>query len=540
MAPNSQTPKVAERPHPLTGVAKSWIVIVGLIVFVGRDLANNGLKSFREFGPFAWGLGAIVLFVVGITLVRGIIEWRTTTFIADDEEFRIERNFISKQSSRISYAKIQSIDIHRALAARMLGLASISIDVGGAGGQKLEYLSRARAEALRDQLLHRMRTLGVSPQVPEPQAPQFPPDDQPDWEQQGGPAEQFAEPVAPRRAQVEPPDFLPPAPETPPARALPPPSVAGPAQQPDLVVHMRSATLLLGLVVSGFLPWLIAAVGILFVGIFLRPGMSIAAFGGILFGIGSYLWSQVTGNWNFRLVRTSSGIHITRGMFTTTSRSLKADRIQAVSIHQDFIQRLTGLHRVRVTVLGFGTGEDAATQADTVLPFGTWQDVQAVLGAFWPGINLEGIPLNSQPARARWLTPLGFRRHLWGSDGQTLVSRHGLLAHTISLVPHRRMQSIHLQQGPVQRLLRLARVGIHTTDGPVRLDIYHLDTIVARELLTAQIDRARIAREQPGQPGYLVGAASPPANSPASPPGTDQSNLTADGAPPPEVDAPPS
>src|SRR5699024_5966474 len=87
-------------------------------------------------------------------------------------------------------------------------------------------------------------------------------------------------------------------------------------------------------------------------------GFSIAAVFGVVFGVGGYLWSQIVSNWNFTLTQVPDGLHIRRGLFTKVSKSLKADRIQAVSVHQDYLQRLTGLYRVRVTVLGFsGVGE---------------------------------------------------------------------------------------------------------------------------------------------------------------------------------------
>lgn len=60
------------------------------------------------------------------------------------------------------------------------------------------------------------------------------------------------------------------------------------------------------------------------------------------------------------------------------------------------------------------------------------------------------------------------------------------------------MQSIGITQGPLQRLLALATVSLHTTDGPVRVAAYHLDPQVARSLFDEQLDRARIARESPG------------------------------------------
>ncbi|MDO5735861.1 MAG: PH domain-containing protein [Propionibacteriaceae bacterium] len=446
--------KEVERPHPLTGIARSWIALFGLVVVFGRDVAERGFASIAEMGPFSWIVGGLVLAVVIFNLVWGIIEWRTTTFIADDEEFRIERDFLSRDSARISYAKIQSVDIERSLPARLLGLSSVTIDVGGAGGKRLEFLAKERAEVLRDHLLVRMRQLASSAPLPS--------DD-------GSPS------------------------ETPPE-----------AQAAHRVVSVAPFTLVKGVLVSSLLPWLLGAVALIGVSTWLDGGFSFALLGAAVFGLGGYLWSQIAGNWNFHLDRVTDGLHMTRGLLTTTSQSLKADRIQAVSIHQDYLQRLTGLYRVRVTVLGFHGGESSGQTSGMVLPYGTRDDVTRVLAAFWPGINLDAIPLHGQPARARWLTPLGFHRHLWGADDQTVIAHHGWLEHTISLVPHRRMQSIGISQGPLQRKLGVASVNLHTTDGPVSLSLYHLDSSDARRFLDDQRSRALIARNDPSEPGYLA------------------------------------
>ena len=110
-----------------------------------------------------------------------------------------------------------------------------------------------------------------------------------------------------------------------------------------------------------------------------------------------------------------------------------------------------------------------------MLPFGKWPDVMTVLHAIWPEMDLNLIQPTPQPDRARWLTPFSHSQHTWGVGEDVLVAHHGLIEHAMSIVPHRRMQSLSLHQGPVQRRLRLATIAVHTTDGPVSLRLYHLD-----------------------------------------------------------------
>ena len=56
------------------------------------------------------------------------------------------------------------------------------------------------------------------------------------------------------------------------------------------------------------------------------------------------------------------------------------------------------------------------------------------------------------------------------------------------------MQSASVEQGPLQRRLRLARISVHTTDGPVSLRLFHLDADRARSVFEEQLARARRAR----------------------------------------------
>ncbi|MFV0428753.1 MAG: PH domain-containing protein [Arachnia sp.] len=430
-----------ENPHPLTGVAKSWVALVSIIIVFGRDVLERGTQAFTELGPGLNFLLAAAGLIVIANLILGVISWRTTRFVADAHEFRIERNFWSRASTRIAYSKIQSVDVSRSLPARMLGLSSVQIDVGGAGGAKLEYLSRERAEALREQLQLRVGSLADVP----------------------------AE-----------------------ANAATPGATAGPVPEAVRAVHVRPATLLLGTLTSWPITWGLTLALILWLASLGLPGGRVGTLG-ILLGLGGYLLSQLTGNWNFAITRGQGQLRISRGLFDTTNRSLNPARVQAVSISQDLLHRIAGLYRIRITLLGFD--EDSGTQTSGLaLPYGRWDAVLEVIAAIWPDVDLTQVELHGQPRRARWLTPLSFARHQWGRSAQVSVAFHGWLNLTISVVPHERMQSIEVSQGPLQRRLGLAKVSLHTTDGPVSLQLYHLDEALARSLLVSQIEIAATAR----------------------------------------------
>jgi putative membrane protein len=72
--------------------------------------------------------------------------------------------------------------------------------------------------------------------------------------------------------------------------------------------------------------------------------------------------------------------------------------------------------------------------------------------------------------------------------------RQGLFARDLVVVPHEKTQSLSISQGPLQRLLSLATVEVHSTHGSIRPIAHHLDLGDAVALLEAQSARAREAR----------------------------------------------
>ncbi|HMR13437.1 MAG TPA: PH domain-containing protein [Arachnia sp.] len=449
------TAKVVERPSPLTGLARAAIALGAGAFFVGRELIEgNGLG-----GSMLW-IGLALLGVALIAGVSGVLTWRTTTFVADDDEFRIEKRLISRTSTRVDYTKVQSVDLAQPVAARLLGLAKVHIDVGGAGGQDLVYLSLARAESLREHLTAKARAHRLAP------APSGTPVAEGDGEDAGRPPL----PGAPIPAGI-------------------------PSDGPEeLIAAVTPRNLMLGAFFSTETIWALAGAAALF-GIWFFTDTTWTAFAALVGTVG-WVWRRTGANWGFRMTRQSGVLRIRRGAASTLAQSLRPERIQGVEISQDILHRVTGLYRMSVTVLGYGNpleDEDSATNA-VLLPYGTWDDVLNVLGAIWPGLDLSEIVPHGQPPQARWLTPISFHTHTWGIGEEVVVAQHGLLTQKRAIVPHRRMQSASLRQGPLERRLGLATIAIHTTDGPVNLELSYLDAAVARRVLEEQVARARAAR----------------------------------------------
>ena len=81
---------------------------------------------------------------------------------------------------------------------------------------------------------------------------------------------------------------------------------------------------------------------------------------------------------------------------------------------------------------------------------------------------------------------------------ELLICRGGWLGRSVQLVPHARVQSLTLEQGPLERRLGLANVLVHSSVGAVTPAIRHLDVQVATALIDQEAQRSRIARAAEG------------------------------------------
>jgi membrane protein YdbS with pleckstrin-like domain len=76
----------------------------------------------------------------------------------------------------------------------------------------------------------------------------------------------------------------------------------------------------------------------------------------------------------------------------------------------------------------------------------------------------------------RWFS---VRRNGFAEIPGVVLLRKGAVWRELTLVPEARAQSIGISQGPLYRALRLARIHVHTVNGPVRAELGALDKDVA-------------------------------------------------------------
>ena len=441
-----------ERMHPLSPLVRVWFFVVAVGYFVISSLMqgdvpwNDLLPYLQEVAAQTpWLLGIVGLFVLSIA--AGYWGWWTTKLVMDDHELRVENTGAFQESKRIAYSRIQSVDVNQPLAARLLGLAELSVEVGSEPPTKFAFLTRKRAGEIRDYLMARAHRQQVTTQETQRSASA--------WDDTG--------------------------------------------QGDQVLIRLHPGEIILGAVLSSQLPFLILAC-LIPLGISIWLQQPILALGAgvlpLVLAVGGFLSKQLFGQFNFTLAVTPAGLRITRGLTTLRSQTIPAHRVQSVRISQPLFWRPLKRARLTLTVLGMPTGEDAQDANTIYLPIGNPRQIQVALAALWPDLRLQDLRFQRTPRRARWLSPLSWPWLGDAADEKVLAVRDGWFERHQTIIPHARLQSMQIHQGPFERRLGLATVRAMTASALDRVHIKHLEAPQARWLAFGEMDAARASRRR--------------------------------------------
>jgi putative membrane protein len=395
-----------------------------------------------------------VLGVIVLLVALFYVSWRFHTFRITGDDVEVRSGVLFRTHRRAPLDRVQGVNLTRPMFARLVGMAKL--EVVGAGldsNVKLEYLSTANAEAVRADILRLASGSRVAAAA------------------RAG----SATPGASRRSA---------------AASVVSAGLTGlisgaeePVSEPESVVHIPLGRLVASRLLSTSTLWLIAIVIAIVVGSIAGTPWVLFTLIPALIGFGAYWVRTITRSLRYSIAPTSSGVRITFGLFTTITEILPPGRVHAVEISQSILWRPAGWWEITVNRLsGRGLADGTNDQFTTVLPVGTRADVERVLRLLlpglpeseWPLVFEHGIlgpkpedPYTNTPRRARLLRPLSWKRNGFLLLPDALLMRRGVIWRKLAIFPLARLQSIGLEQGPVDRALSVASIRAHTITGRV-------------------------------------------------------------------------
>lgn len=524
-------PPVWRKVHPLTPLAQVWGALVVLVAVIFSQLdsirdVSQAMSAIRAEGEVLLALLFSLLGIVVLLLLLVLfayLSWRFTAYAVTDEAVLFRRGIIFKNERHMRLNRIQAVDVIAPLVPRLLGLAKLRVDSAGASGSQIDimYLQASQAQALRTEILTKASG----------QKTTFNPETQ-----TTSPLPNGTKITGIGEAGI--------------VGALP--SASGEAAETKL--YEVSTAMLVGSILRSVSTWftvlliplllvlgLIPAIAIYLSGdadsfvaaLLIAPQAILGVIGGVIATVASVI-RKVNEGWNFTAAASADGIRLRHGLTTHDSQTIPPGRVHAVVLKQPLLWRGKDWWRVELTMAGYqgnseGNGNNKGkTSSHVMLPVGTRaQALQALwmmehdLGSVTDlngieigtaGTNLlEVMMYGSGPApgiftaspKAHWFDWITWNRKAAVLTTTMVMIRDGRITRRVSFVPHCRMQSVALRQGPLQRALGMSNVKLHLVPGIVPTTVYHLPNASAQSLWELQVSHADMAREKEPPAAWL-------------------------------------
>ncbi|MFD7691314.1 PH domain-containing protein [Streptomyces sp. NPDC059781] len=360
----------------------------------------------------------------------GFLTWWFTHFAVTESELRIRTGLLFRRTAHIRLERVQAIDVTQPLLARVAGVAKLKLDVIGTDKKdELAFLGADEARALRAELL--ARAAGFAPET----------------------AHEVGE--APSREMLR----------------VPP--------------GVLAVSLLLTGATWGWL--LVAAVVVPLLWTATHSLWTVLATAVPLLGAaGASSVGRFVAEYDWTLGESPDGLRIDHGLLDRAHETVPPGRVQTVRLVEPLLWRRRDWVRVELDVAG--------SSNSLLLPVAPRELAESVVARVLPGVSVPPREAFSRPPRrARWCVPLWWRGYGLAVTDAVFAARHGLLRRSLSLVPHAKVQSVRLAQGPWQRARGVADV--HVDTGANKSVTARLrDATEAAALLRSQAERSRTGR----------------------------------------------
>ncbi len=491
-APKLTDLSVRQRQSPV-GILVNLFSLQTIQAFIPLLFLIGGAASSR------WGIIGVPVGIFAI-LAAATIRWWRTEFWIEDDELRVERGLIGRESLQIPLDRVQQVATEQGIIQQIFSVVKVRVETAGAAGDELELVavSNEVAEGLRRAVVGRDQHRFAAPDA----AALVDADGLP----------QPAGAAAP---------FTPPRPDT----------VLLRQSNRDLVeVSVSSApigvilgAIGLGAPVFGFAAdrgWFSGFEGIDASSIAVVIGIvAVALIVGALAIMLIVVATTVLTYYELTVWRTDSGLRLTNGLLQKREVFARTQRVQMVRWRQTLAERF--LDRVTVNLPQASATATAAAASSAgvgsrfVVPGAPVEHLPALLEPFvanpvaptrtisskarwrwflWGGIVPCVIPAVTAFGVSYWIllvipawlayqwfaTRGELRAWRWGIDERTFTVEHGWLTRHRSAIELRKVQSVHLRQGIWHRRNDLATVTFGLAGGAIK--VLHLPVAEAEAL----------------------------------------------------------
>ena len=514
----------------VTPVLEGWKIVTGVLAFVTvqnldelvrayRFISEHGFTLGGGIGYYLLGLVAFIALWVGL----GLLSWWRRAYAVDADGVYLRSGILSRKLRTARLPRIQSVDVVHPLLGRIFGLGQLTVEVAGGRDSRvvIGFLTTRELQTLRDRILDL-----AAGQI-----------DLPGPTSEGGAVGASAVGrdtggIDDAASAVRPEDL---APEGAAGSQTAPEQRAVPMRASHFREHPLysvDGSVLLGSLLRSSSVYVLglAVIGMLSAGILILVSDSmtgsealtiISSYLTMVIAMATIVWSHFNSAWNFQAAATPSGIRMSYGLTSETSRTLPPGRVHGVGLTGPILWRRKDWWKVDVTVAGReDRSQDGQTReiGNLLLPVGVrdtalralWlvvpdlgvPDPDRLLAQALTGRDDDGVGDPQAPAgsaergfvrlsrRGRLFRPLTWRRAAIALTDTCVIIRHGRWRRRVAVFPYERIQSLRVRQGPLARRRSLASLRLDMVAQEVPASITNLDAADAKALAARISQRA--------------------------------------------------
>jgi uncharacterized membrane protein YdbT with pleckstrin-like domain len=138
-----------------------WFGFLGIFLGTGIIAPSCGEYCSPTISVILLSILGYVIFVIVASEIYARMSYNRWFYEFSDDGLKLERGIIWKRYSNVPYERVQNVDIHRRIIARMLGFSSVMIQTAGYSAQPrpegyIPALDMNRAEQIRSFLMKKI------------------------------------------------------------------------------------------------------------------------------------------------------------------------------------------------------------------------------------------------------------------------------------------------------------------------------------------------------------------------------------------------